>query len=40
MITLYGDFSTAFAMARQKLGPKKCFHSNGKTYNTDTAGEE
>lgn len=35
----YGDFSTAFAMARQKLGPKNVFTFNGKTYNTNLAGE-
>ena len=35
----YGDFSTAFAMARQKLGPKNTFTFNGKTYNTNLAGE-
>ena len=35
----YGDFSTAFTMARQKLGPKNTFTFNGKTYNTNLAGE-
>ena len=35
----YGDFSTAFAMARQNLGPKNIFTFNGKTYNTNLAGE-
>ena len=35
----YGDFNTAFAMARQKLGPKNVFTFNGKTYNTNLAGE-
>lgn len=35
----YGDFSTAFAMARQNLGPKNVFTFNGKTYNTNLAGE-
>ena len=35
----YGDFSTAFAMARQNLGPKNIFTYKGKTYNTNLAGE-